>query len=273
MSAGGSFLPQTDAAMSQSFPAGANKPLLHLCQVFVCPFHALLSPLKVIFPSIIHFFSPRKKNSIIFPSSLPALYPNSPFLRRYQPKAVPQGELSQRRLRRIPPPPSFTPATSHSQLRYPDNFYLLSLTPLHSTSPFSPHVRSRAAQHPLFFPFFSPSAPLKIVFPLLLLPFWGDLMFLMGLLPYGAGNTNPKTLPSPHEDAPGTAASPEGAGPAAVSPPRSPASSHPVPPPGTSSLPSARLRAPLSGCCRPPHGPRIAPHAGGDAASAAARPQ
>nr|XP_038033384.1 tripartite motif-containing protein 35 isoform X2 [Anas platyrhynchos] len=94
----------------------------------------------------------------------------------------------------------------------------------------------------------------------------------MGLLPYGAGNTNPKTLPSPHEDAPGTAASPEGAGPAAVSPPRSSASSHPVPPPGTTSLPSARLRAPLSGCCRPPHGPRIAPHAGGDAASAAARP-
>lgn len=110
VSAGGSFLPQTDAAMSQSFPAGANKPLLHLCQVFVCPFHALLSPLKVIFPSIILFFFPRKKNSIIFPSSLPALYPNSPFLRRCQPKAVPQGELSQRRLRRIPPPPSFTPS-------------------------------------------------------------------------------------------------------------------------------------------------------------------
>lgn len=154
VSAGGSFLPQTDAAMSQSFPAGANKPLLHLCQACVCPFHALLSPLKVIFPSIIHFFSPRKKNSVIFPSSLPALYPNSPFLRRYQPKAVPQGELSQRRLRRIPPPPSFTPATSHSQLRYPDNFYLLSLTPLHSTSPSPPHVRSRAAQHPYFFLFF-----------------------------------------------------------------------------------------------------------------------
>lgn len=75
VSAGGSFLPQTDAAMSQSFPAGANKPLLHLGQVFVCPFHTLLSPLKVIFPSIIHFFSPRKKKfdyfSLVAPRSVP----------------------------------------------------------------------------------------------------------------------------------------------------------------------------------------------------------
>lgn len=44
VSSGGSSLPQTDAAMSQSFPAGANKPLPQLGQACVCTFHALLFP-------------------------------------------------------------------------------------------------------------------------------------------------------------------------------------------------------------------------------------
>lgn len=147
---------------------------------------------------------------------------------------------------------------------------------LDSPAQHQPFLTARAfpsSTTPFIFSFFFAICALENSFPPPPAPLLGDLMLLMGLLPYGAGNTNPKTLPSPHEDAPGTAASPEGAGPAAVSPPRSSASSHPVPPPGTPSLPSAQLRAPLSGCCRPPHGPRIAPHAGGDAASAAARPQ
>lgn len=171
VSAGGSFLPQTDAAMSQSFPAGANKPLLHLGQVFVCPFHALLSPLKVIFPSIIHFFSPRKKIGLFFPRRSPLCTQIPHFSGDTSPKQCHGWNyLKEGCVASLPLHPSPQPRLTPS-LDIPTTLSFI----LDSPAQHQPFPTARAfpsSTTPLFFPFFSPSAPLKIVFPLLLLPYW-----------------------------------------------------------------------------------------------------